>query len=108
IRTSGDADSDELKVLYWRAFAKHFRDKGWLDRLFYYVWDEPNKQDSQAVLRKAQLMRTAVPDIHNLVTATLTQAWTDVIDIWTPLINCLEERPGFRPFCDRSLERSGY
>jgi hypothetical protein len=108
IRTSGDADSDELKVQYWRAFAKHFRDKGWLDRLFYYVWDEPPKSDFPAVLRKAQLMHSAVPEIRNLVTTPLVPEWAGAIDIWSPLINCFEHRGSFGPFCDPDVARAGY
>jgi hypothetical protein len=108
LRTSGDANTDQLKILYWREFAKHFKEKGWFDRLFSYVWDEPRPSDSAAVLHKAKLIHTAEPDIRNLVTAPLNREWSGAIDIWSPLINCFEERIGFHPFCEPAVGFSGY
>jgi Glycoside hydrolase 123, catalytic domain/Glycoside hydrolase 123 N-terminal domain len=108
LRTSGDADTDQLKILYWREFAEHFKKKGWFSRLFNYVWDEPRPSDFAALLHKAQLVHTAEPDIRNLVTAPLTPAWSGAIDIWSPLINCFEVRSGFQPFCEPVVGFSGY
>ena len=108
LRTSGAANTDALKILYWREFARHFREKGWFDRLFNYVWDEPGENDFPAVLRKAQLTRTADPEIRNLVTAPLNPAWKDVIDLWSPLINCFERKAGHHPFCKPMADRDSY
>jgi len=108
LRTSANAETDELKIQYWRELAAHFRQKGWFDRLFNYVWDEPRKEDSSALITKARLVHDADPAIRNLVTAPLTPAWNAVIDIWTPLINCFERRGGFPPFCDSVVGRSSY
>ena len=108
LRTSGDATTDDLKILYWREFARHFREKKWFDRLFNYVWDEPGPDDFDKVKRKAQLVRSADPAIRNLVTSPLRGDWRNVIDIWSPVINCFELRPGFSPFCNPMAERSEY
>jgi hypothetical protein len=43
-----------------------------------------------------------------MVTAPLNPAWDGVIDIWTPLLNCLERRPGFDEFCNPVADRSAY
>jgi hypothetical protein len=108
LRTSGSAETDDLKVQYWREFARHFREKGWFERLFDYVWDEPRKEDYTSVLEKARLVHTADPGIRNMVTAPFNPAWDRAIDIWTPLINCVQVRKGFPPFCDPSVELAGY
>src|SRR5205823_915979 len=90
------------------AFAKHLRDKGWFDRLFDYLWDEPRQEDVSAVLQKAKLVREADPQIRNLVTAPLNGTWAGSIDIWSPLINCFEEREHFIPFCKPMVDRAAY
>jgi len=108
MRTSDIANTDEARILYWRAYAQHFRENGWFDRLFDYVWDEPSKTDSAAVLHKAQLIRGADPAIRTLVTVPLNPAWTQYIDIWAPLVNCFEPRSGFEPFCEPMTDRSAY
>jgi len=108
LRTSGGADTDELKVEYWREFAGHFRDKGWFDRLFDYLWDEPAPENEAALIRRAELVRQADPQIRNLVTAPLHSNWTNLVDIWTPLINCFESRAGFRDFCSPMADRAAY
>jgi hypothetical protein len=38
----------------------------------------------------------------------LREEWRDVVDIWTPLVNCLERKPGFENFCDRIADRGQY
>jgi hypothetical protein len=32
----------------------------------------------------------------------------DVVDIWTPLINCFESKPGFPDYCARNVPRAEY
>src|SRR5205823_10981527 len=96
------------KVRYWREFAKHFKEKGWIDRLFNYVWDEPRPSDVAPLAHQAQLVHSADPSIRNMVTASIDPAWGGPIDIWSPLINCFENRSGFRVYCDRTVDRSAY
>jgi hypothetical protein len=108
LRMHNAMESDEQKIWYYRQFAAHFRERGWFDRLFHYVWDEPRPEDAAAVLRRARLARAADPDLRNLVTARFYEDWSPAIDIWVPLMNCFEKRPGFSEFCDRSVERTAY
>ena len=35
----------EQKIEFWRQISEHFRAKGWFDRLFDYLWDEPKPKD---------------------------------------------------------------
>ncbi len=108
LRTHGSADTDEKKVAYWKEWVRHFREKGWGDRLYNYVWDEPPASVYPKVAAKARLARQADPALKNLVTASLDPALAGVIDIWTPLINCLESKPGFPDFCEKTVPFEAY
>jgi hypothetical protein len=108
LRTHGSADTDLKKTLYWREWARHFREKGWLDRLFYYVKDEPAVKDYAEVVRLAALAHEADPDIKTLVTVQRNPVMARRIDIWVPLINCFQIKPGFDSFCSETVPRSGY
>src|SRR5207244_2612840 len=108
LMTPGDADTDLKKTLYWREWAKHFRDRGWLDRLFYYVKDEPREQDYREIAALATLAHQADPAIRTLVTTSRTPSLEHAVDIWTPLINCFELRPGFDKFCSAMVPRQAY
>ena len=108
LRTHGSMDTDEKKVLYWKEWVRHFAGKGWLDRLFYYVWDEPKPEEIPKVARLARLARRADPKLATLVTTPRTKELEGLIDIWTPLINCFESKPGLPDFCERVVPREVY
>jgi hypothetical protein len=108
LRTHGSAQTDMEKTLYWREWARHFGEKGWLDRLFYYVKDEPEVKDFPEVARLAALAHEADPRIRTLVTVTRTRELAGQVDIWTPLINCFESRPGFDDYCRETITRPDY
>ncbi|MBI2822346.1 MAG: DUF4091 domain-containing protein [Acidobacteria bacterium] len=108
LRTHGAADTDEKKVLYWKEWVRHFEKRGWLDRLFHYVWDEPSRDDYLRLEARAKLARQADSRLRNLVTTSLDPRLADVIDIWTPLVNCLESKPNFPDFCERQVGREAY
>jgi hypothetical protein len=96
------------QVEFWRQAASHFREKGWFDRLFDYVWDEPGTKDFASVAEVGRLVHAADPQLKNLVTAPLRPAWSDFIDVWSPSINCFERKPHHSDFCDPMAERSAY
>jgi len=108
LRLDAGLNTEEKKVLYWREWVKHFREKGWLDRLFYYVWDEPSPSDLPKVKERGRVARNASPELRNLVTTPLSDLLLDEIDIWAPLINCFEPRPGFWDFCHITASREAY
>jgi hypothetical protein len=108
LRTHGSADTDAERTLYWREWARHFREKGWLDRLFYYVKDEPTEKDYPEILRLAALANEADPNIKTLVTIQRSATLAGNVDIWTPLINCFELKPGFDGFCRETVPRPVY
>jgi len=108
LRTLQSVDSPEKKISYWREWVRHFSEKGWLDRLFYYVWDEPAAQSFPQVAAQAELAHRADARIRNLVTTSQDESLESVIDIWAPLINCLDSKPGFPDYCERTAHRDAY
>ena len=87
-----------------RAWVEHFRARGWLDRLFVYVQDEPEDKQLGEVERKAREVLDDAPEVRRLVTT----AWTPdlpSVDFWVPLLNCLGEKT---LTCRRSSPREKY
>src|SRR5438128_1795084 len=89
---------------YRHQWQEHFRQRGWLDRLFRYVQDEPAVKDFPQVEERAREMRDDAPEVRRLVTTAWTDRLADV-DLWTPVLNCLGDR---NPTCDRPAPRSRY
>ena len=108
LKTHGSAVTDAEKVLYWREWARHFEEKGWLDRLFNYLLDEPTEAQLPAVASSAVLAHQADRRLRNLVTASRSSVLDGPIDIWSPLINCFENKNGLPEFCDPTVSRRAY
>ncbi|HZX94202.1 MAG TPA: glycoside hydrolase domain-containing protein [Myxococcales bacterium] len=87
-----------------RQWQEHFRQRGWLDRLFRYVEDEPSPDAFPGVEEKARELREDAPDVRRLVTAPWTAALPDV-DLWTPVLNCVGEK---NEICPRAVPRAKY
>ena len=87
-----------------RAFVEHFRQRGWLDRLFAYVEDEPSDDRADAVEEKARELLEDVPQVRRLVTTTLSERLPSV-DLYVPLVNCIGERGAT---CAHALPRERY
>ena len=100
IRMPTALEADEQKILYWNEWARHFKEKGWLDRLFLYLWDEPAVADFPKVAALGRLALQADPPPRTLLTTALTPKLKDVVKIWTPLVNCIKNKPGPETFCD--------
>jgi hypothetical protein len=108
MRTHASADTNDKKMLYWREWAKHFRSRGWLDRLFDYVLDEPRVEDYPKVVELGRLAHQADPAIRTLVTLQKTAMLEGSIDLWSPLINCFEAKPGPDTYCRETVTRDKY
>lgn len=96
--------SREQRRSYRRQWQEHFRQRGWLDRLFRYVDDEPSPDAFAKVEARAREMREDAPEVRRLVTTAWTDALPDV-NQWTPLLNCVGDR---NPTCDRAVPRGKY
>jgi hypothetical protein len=89
---------------YRRQWQEHFRERGWLDRLFRYVEDEPSPSVFGRVEDKAREMREDAPAVRRLVTTAWTDALPDVTQ-WVPLLNCVGEK---NATCARAVPRAKY
>jgi uncharacterized protein (TIGR03382 family) len=82
-----------------RKWAQHARAKGWMDRLFSYVCDEPPLTCAWSDIPvRTRAAREADPEFRTLLT---TQIWdadehgvTDGVDIMVPVVNFMEDKPG--------------
>ena len=90
--------------LWRRAWVEHFRKRGWLDRLFAYVEDEPAEERTDAVEQKARELLEDAPQIRRLVTTTLSERLPSV-DLYVPLVNCIGARG---ETCAHALPRERY
>jgi hypothetical protein len=89
---------------YRRQWQEHFRERGWLDRLFRYVEDEPAPSAFGRVEEKAREFREDVPAVRRMVTTAWTKELPDV-DLWMPTINCVGEP---NDACPRFVPRTKY
>jgi hypothetical protein len=103
LRQPGKLDRAQRRA-WRRAWVEHFQQRGWLDRLFAYVHDEPAESDYALVESKARELREDAPEIRRLVTTTLTEKLPSV-DLYVPLVNCIGERG---PTCAKALPRERY
>lgn len=94
VRDNTSARTDAEKSAYYRAFAEHFREKGWRTRLFFYAKDEPKPEEFALVRTQALRVRSAGKDVPVLVTAPLDDALRGSADILAPTLNCFFPRPG--------------
>jgi hypothetical protein len=99
LRTPATFPAADQQALYWQEWIKHFKRKGWSDRLFLYLWDEPRPADFERVLTRGRAAVHASPAIRNLLTTPFTPELSEAVHIWVPLVNCLERKPGFDDFC---------
>jgi hypothetical protein len=102
IRTPPALETEEQLALYWTQYTKHFQQKGWLNRLFLYLWDEPAKAVFPEVLKRGRVALRVDPKIRSLVTVPFTEKLAEVVRIWVPLVNCMEPKPGYDDFCEHT------
>src|SRR5262245_12930331 len=81
VRTAPSLKTSGQQIQYWQRVAEHFRKKGWIDRLFNYLWDEPKPSEYDAMIRLGKAVHQAGPQLRNLVTAPLHREWAGVVDI---------------------------
>ncbi len=80
-----EGEQARARMIAWlRCYTKHLREKGWFDRCFFYLWDEPNLGYGKSLLAIGRTVRQAVPDLKIMVVQTLGEAWHEVVDIYCP------------------------
>jgi hypothetical protein len=108
LRTPKTFPRDDQRSEYWAASVQHFQQAGWSDRLFLYLWDEPAAADYPKVLERGRASLLASPGIRNLLTSPFTSQLEEVVQIWTPLVNCLVRKPGSDDFCAEAPPMEAY
>ncbi|MBN1342137.1 MAG: DUF4091 domain-containing protein [Phycisphaerae bacterium] len=80
-----DGEQARQRLTDWlRCFTKHLREKGWLERCFFYLWDEPNLAYTEKLVAVGRVVRQAVPDLKILVVMSPAEQWHEVTDIYCP------------------------
>lgn len=92
---------------YYRRVEAHFREKGWIDRLFAYVMDEPKPEQHEELRRRLRAL-AAAPGIRRLVTTSIQPDLVGLVDIWTPNINCLFQKEKPDEYCHAFAPRRAY
>src|SRR5262249_37505758 len=85
LREPAGLSRDERRS-YRRQWVEHFRKRGWLDKLFRYVWDEPAESDFPRVDQLAREYADDVPEVRRLVTTRPSSKLPDV-NLFVPLVN---------------------
>lgn len=105
LRTPDDLPAADLPV-YARAVAAHFRERGWLSRLFAYVMDEPKAADRAELRRRLEAL--AGSGVPRLVTMPLDESLAGLVDWWAPNLNCLDHKERQGEFCPAEAPREAY
>jgi hypothetical protein len=87
---------------YVRQMVDHLRARGWLSRVFDYTWDEPSDAMLPDVRARAERLHRVAPEIPRLVTKEFTTRLDGSVDIWCPVVNYLDDKPGWTKLPVRS------
>jgi hypothetical protein len=99
--TSVESGASLSSVDEHRAWATHFKQHGWFDKLFQYTCDEPPITCQWAdIPARAGVAKQADPEFRTLVTTDMEQAQKNggagmlaAIDLMVPVVNFLDDRP---------------
>lgn len=70
---------------YGRAVQEHLREKGWLDEVYVYWFDEPDPKDYEFVMNGFRKLKEAAPDIPRMLTEEVKGELVGGPNIWCPL-----------------------
>lgn len=79
---------------YVRQMVAHLRARGWLDRAFDYTFDEPPDDRLGEVRARAAALHRATPAVPRLVTHAFDARLHGSVDIWCPIVNFVDDKPG--------------
>jgi CARDB protein/glycosyl hydrolase family 123/F5/8 type C domain-containing protein len=71
---------------YFHDMQEYLRSRGWLNRAFVYVYDEPDNPDKMYwALEYVRLIRSAAPDLRLLVTTLIRSEFYGLVNTWGTL-----------------------
>jgi hypothetical protein len=82
------------KAAYLKRMVAHLRARGWLDRAFFYVMDEPSDAQLGEARRRAEELALVAPEIPRLVTRAWHPELAGVVDRFCPVLNFIDDKPG--------------
>lgn len=87
----------KILIHYLKAAMRWVEEKGWKDKAFLGVWDEPAISQFSEFKRISALVKEAVPDIPRFVAIgdRMQEAIADAVDIWCPLSHDYEKKVNF-------------
>lgn len=88
---SPNVKTDKAWIAYWRAVQDFLQEKGWLEKAYVYVWDEPKKGNMPQVEKKCALIKQGAPKLKTLVTTECRPSLRGLVDIWCPVINFFDK-----------------
>ncbi len=84
----------EEKTQFLRLTAAHLKEKGWFEKGYNYIFDEPDPDEYAAVVREAEIWHKADPGFRILLTEQPEPELFGAVDIWTPVLDAY-----IRPIC---------
>lgn len=101
---------DALPRRDWGRYAalvrSRFAQRGWADRLFAYVMDEP--RENQRAELESRLTALAGSGVARLVTMPIDRSLVGQVEIWAPNLNCLDHKERRGEFCKGEQPREAY
>lgn len=87
-RSFGDVPSgltqEQWDHLHWADWADHFKQEGWIEKLWCYLPDEPDPSQYGSLADTAARIHAADPDLQPFVTEQYEELLGPDIDIWCP------------------------
>src|SRR5579871_4721766 len=77
---------------YLREVAAHLAARGWLDRAFVYLADEPPPRDFPSLRARARAIAAEAPSLPKLVTHARDPALDGAVDLYCPPINLVDDK----------------
>ena len=79
----GGASQTE-KVAFWRELAVEFKARGWFDKMYLYLPDEPEPEEYPHLVALSETLHEADPEYRAMATEQLAFGLIDSVDIWCP------------------------
>ncbi len=84
----------EEKKEFLQLVAAHLKEKGWFEKGYNYIFDEPNPDQYGDIVREAEIWHAADPQFKILVTEQPEPELFGAINIWVPVLDAY-----IRPIC---------
>lgn len=83
----GTEEYSRLKIAFLKELAAYLRSKGWLEKGYAYIYDEPNEEHYAMLIEEARLWREADRGLRVLLTEQPEEPLFGSVDIWSPVLD---------------------